>query len=270
MDLMVNFSDAAGELVRAGEIEVDFFKTPDWEWIAAPASELRPVRVHFGVRIGAIGAWTYDRQAVRRWLERTGTRFVNVHLSPQGMEMWNFDARWCDPGSVERATARLHRDIEIYTDTFGPAGVIVENVPFWNDKPEDELMCKPGALPEVIHETVMSHGCGLLLDFAHARITAAGLGMDPREYIQRLPVHRLRECHVSGVAEVNGRLCDHVAMQPDDWDLLAWGLEHIRAGRWSTPDALTFEYGGLGKTFAPRSRRDVLREQVPRLREMLT
>lgn len=264
---MVNYSEAAAELARAGEIEVDCFKTPEWEWIAAPAGKLRPVRVHFGVQIGNLHAWTYDRQAMRRWMDRTGTRLANVHLAPNGPEMWNLDPQACDAGNIERATARLHRDIEIYTDTFGAENVIVENVPFWGFG--DELMCKPGALPGVISEIVMAHGCGLLLDFAHARIAAAALGMDAREYIAALPVRNLRECHISGIAEIDGRLCDHVPMQAADWDLLAWGMEQIRAGRWSTPWALAFEYGGLGEKYAERSDRNVLRDQAPRVWEMI-
>ena len=264
---MINFSEQAGELVRAGEIEVDFFKAPEWEWIVAPAEKIRPVRVHFDVQIGYLRAWTYDRVTMRRWMERTGTTLANVHLSPNGSEVWVLDPLQCDAAAVERVTTRLHKDLSIYVDTFGAGNVVVENMPFWNS--DWTWTCKPGVLPGVIHEIVTTHGCGLLLDFGHAKIAAAALGMDAREYIVSLPVRNLRECHISGVVETNGRLNDHAPMQPPDWDLLAWGMDNIRAGRWGKPWALAFEYGGMGDRFAWRSDRNVIREQAPRIREMI-
>lgn len=268
MKLMVNYSEPARDLVKSGAIRFDFFKAPEWEWVAGPAMKVKPVRVHFGPAIGALSCWTYDRAAMRQWMKRTGTRYANVHLMPQGSEIWVLDPRARDAESVSKALARLHRDIEIYVDTFGAENVLVENVPHWGGRP-DELMCMPGALPEVIHEIVTSHGVGLLLDFAHARISAMSLGMDVKQYIQALPIQQLRECHVTGIADVDGKLRDHMPMQDVDWGLLGWGIEQIRSGRWSRPWAIGFEYGGLGEKFAWRCDPEVLRQQVPRLREMV-
>ena len=133
-------------------------------------------------------------------------------------------------------------------------------------------------------------GCGLLLDLAHVRLAARVLGVDVRQYAEALPVERIREIHVTGVQRVEGRwlermqrqevapaemqrltgrLIDHLPMTGEDWSLCEWAMGQIRAGRWSRPWIVTFEYGGVGPLWEALTDADALRTQVPRLRRIV-
>jgi uncharacterized protein (UPF0276 family) len=105
----------------------------------------------------------------------------------------------------------------------------------------------------------------LLLDLAHARITADTLGIDVKDYIKSLPLDRLVEMHITGVQKHNGVLTDHFGLDQKDWEILDWALKQIQAGLWRNPEILAFEYGGVGEVFAWRTRVEVLESQVPRL-----
>ena len=46
-------------------------------------------------------------------------------------------------------------------------------------------------------------------------------------------------------------------------------MGQIRAGRWSRPWIITFEYGGVGPLWEALTDADALRTQVPRLRRIV-
>ena len=52
MHLAINYSSAAAKLVQDGKINIDYFKTPDWDWMVEEAKTLRPVAVHFTLEAG--------------------------------------------------------------------------------------------------------------------------------------------------------------------------------------------------------------------------
>jgi len=268
MKLLVNYSEPARELLAEKRIAFDYFKTPDWESIVGPATKVKPVQVHFAVNLGDVACWTYDRKAIKEWLKRTGTRYVNTHAAPTLYDLWIFDPKNVTPVQLANAKARLDMDLGIYIDEFGADRLTVENVPYWGRGvvPNQSFV---GTLPEIMSHVVTHNKVGLLLDFAHARITANALGMDVKEYISALPVQSLRELHVSGVQEIDGRLRDHMALQDADWELVSWGMEQIRAGRWAKPWAIALEYGGVGEKFEWRSDKGQLATQVERLRELI-
>ena len=60
---------------------------------------------------------------------------------------------------------------------------------------------------------------GLLLDVAHARITAANTAQDERAYFEKLPLGRAVQIHLSRHSLLDGRARDsHDALEDDDWD----------------------------------------------------
>ncbi len=114
-------------------------------------------------------------------------------------------------------------------DHFGSENVILENANYDPNYQVPTLVIQP----EVISRVVAESGCGLLLDLAHARMSAVYLGIDMREYISRLPVHALRELHVAGTRYVaeQQRLVDHYPMTDEDWSLTEWALDNIHQRR---------------------------------------
>jgi uncharacterized protein (UPF0276 family) len=92
-----------------------------------------------------------------------------------------------------------------------------------------EYVCDPAIFSELIEAI----GCEVLLDLAHARISAHNLGWpDPRAYLQALPLHKVREIHINRPQYDPTReqmLDRHLPIQMDDLDLLRWTLDHTPA-----------------------------------------
>lgn len=266
MKLAVNYSPQAEALLTDGQIEIDLFKCPDWPEMIGKAAALRPAYVHFPLMAGRGNIEKVGWEKIEALLNSTATSFVNTHLAP----------RASDFGMPLDTTSRAHseelframvRDIERLARRFGERAIILENAN-WDpsyDIPQAVL------LPELICRVVNETGCGLLLDLAHARMAAAWLGMDDREYIERLPVRYLRELHVTGTQydPVQARLVDHFPMTAADWTLTEWALGEISADEWARPQIVALEYGGVGPGFGWRSQSGVLALEVPRLRELV-
>lgn len=254
MQLAVNYSPQAEALRREGRIEIDLYKCPDWPDLINQAREVRPIYVHFPLNTGSLGEVDWDQ--AERMLADTGTPFVNLHLIarpeqfPEGLDS-------------ERIADALVADVHTVIRRFGAERVMVENVIYRGAG--DSRMLRAVVEPAVIGRVLEETGCGLLLDTAHAWITAESLRMDPREYVSQLPVHRLREWHITGTQHDGTRWRDHMPLRAEDWDLAEWVAEQIAAGEWAKPWVASLEYGGIGPLFEWRSDATVIAEQVPRL-----
>jgi len=258
MQLAINFSNAAAELLAAGKIRLDRFKTPDWPDMISAASKFLPVAVHFGINVGADDSFTTDWAQADRIAHETHTKLINVHLAPRAKDF---------PDPDPRAVAnRLITDVCKAAAFFGPDRVMAENIPLGNPEENFAPACVD---PVVIAEVLAESGAGLLLDISHARLSAMHLGIDERDYLESLPVERIREMHVTGLQTVDGRLRDHMPFTPADWEITRWAFDRIAAGDWATPDIVAFEYGGVGGKFEWRTDRAAIAEQVPILYDLV-
>ena len=131
-----------------------------------------------------------------------------------------------------------------------PVPLLLENMPQW-PTPEWDPATSPAFITRVLDET----HCGLLLDLAHVRVSAANLGRKVHAYAEELPLDRVVEIHVSGPRREDRWWHDsHETMVDEDYALLAWVLERAR------PRAVTLEY---------YFEREPLEMQLRRLRAML-
>lgn len=138
-----------------------------------------------------------------------------------------------------------------------PVPLLLENIPLFPNLAH-MFICEPDFVATVLHET----GRDLLLDLAHARVSADVLGLDVHDYLARLPLERTVELHVSGprplreleperqavvcnnaasvthmVAFSPDNLVDaHEPMQEADYALLEWTLQRTQ------PKAISLEY----------------------------
>jgi uncharacterized protein (UPF0276 family) len=292
-----NYCPEAAHLLGAGRASFDLFKCPAWPDLIATARELVPVYVHFPLAVGwgagtAIDSETgtpaaWDRIASQ--LSATGTPLVNLHLAPPAVLCANRDAGGSAGPIGLGAVERLIVDVAGVVDRVGSSRVVLEN-----DYESIGATVNPALRPETFHAVLNATDAGLLLDLAHAQLAARRLGVDPREYIESLPVSRLRELHVSGAQHlkpawagmlraggvdadaidrflersVDG-MCDHLPLTPDDWALTEWALERIRVGAWPRPWVVSLEYGGVGPWFASVTTESVLAHHLPRLAELL-
>lgn len=131
-----------------------------------------------------------------------------------------------------------------------PVPILVENLDY-NPGGAYETICQP----EFICRVMDTVNVGLLLDLAHARISAAALGLSVREYLLRLPLERVGQIHVNHPESNGTRLWDaHEALREEDYELLEWSLVRCQ------PRAVTLEYN--------RDEAEIL-TQTGRLRQIL-
>lgn len=99
--------------------------------------------------------------------------------------------------------------------------------------------------PAFIREVTEESGAEFLLDVSHAYGSALYLGIDFKEYLDRLPMDQLYEIHINGW--INGRndLMSHVAMSEDTYTILEMILD-----KYKTPEILTIEYGRMDDRMA--------------------
>lgn len=256
MKFALNYSPQAAELLRAGDIDIDLFKCPDWPHLIEQARQQRPVYIHFPLVAGQHNIDQVGLQRIADLQDRTETHCVNTHISARYEDL-------TDPENADAAVEVMLHDMLPLVEHFGPHGVMAENVPYPDIPPN-----KPRVVvePDVIRRVIEACDCSLLLDIAHARLTAENLGRDVHAYIEQLPLERLRELHVTGVGiNREGLREDHLPMTDDDWALFEWALENIRSGRWARPAVIACEYGGVGPLFDWRSDPDVIAHDIPRM-----
>ena len=262
MQLAINYSKEADRLVQDGSIHVDLFKCPDWPDMIQQASLHRPVAVHFPINVGTPGDMDYDFDRIARLMQETGTPYVNLHLAPFSQDYPAVDPERPEPEQAKQVIENALQQIMAFTQFIGPERVIVENDPYRGRQGD---ILRTGAEPETMRYLLGETGCGLLLDIAHARISAHYLGVDEKAYLLDFPVDHLQELHFAGLHNQDGRLEDHLPILETDWPVLDWVLEKIKSGAWASPWMLAFEYGGVGRKFEYRSDPIPMAEQVPRL-----
>ncbi|MDZ7705467.1 MAG: DUF692 family protein [Trueperaceae bacterium] len=252
--LAINYSPEAAQLLAEGAVEVDLFKCPDWPDVMGAALDHRPIYVHFPLVAGRGTLADTDWLRLETLLEQSATGLVNVHL--------HADPDAADPDALAE---RWLADLALLSGRFGAERVVAENIIYFGPGGKTAAAATD---PDLISRVLRDSGVGLLLDLAHARISALHYGCDARDYIAALPTERLRELHVTGTGQHEGRWRDHLAMSDADWALLVWGLEHL-GHAWSRPDVIALEYGGVGPLFSWRSEREVIARSLPRLRALL-
>jgi uncharacterized protein (UPF0276 family) len=242
MKFAINYSPQAAELLSASRIEIDYFKTPPWPEMIAIVQGYCPVAVHFDLKAGSGQKFETDFSSIENILNTTATRYVNLHLAADLRDGLPFEPDDPSPLEVQKVIENLYADVAVAVRHFGSERVILENTPYRIGEGHIVRTC---VYPDVISEIITAHNCGLLLDISHARISAATLGMDTKEYILALPAQRLRELHFTGLHELeDGSLMDHLPIQETDWPWLKWVLYGISHDGWGKPHMLALEYGG--------------------------
>lgn len=259
MKLAVNYSAPLRRLLEEKAVQVDLIKCPDWEGMIAEAEQLGEVTIHFGLKAGMGVTHKVDFSRIKALSARTQTPHVNTHLvTPE-------DFKPNDRQALESINQLWREEITLMVDQFGKESVALEQFPYTDATPN----ILPAADSEIFSQVILDTDCRLLLDLAHAKITSESLDIDVKDYIRALPLDRLVELHVTGIQPHNGILTDHFQMEPQDWDLLEWALGQIKAGNWREPKVVAFEYGGIGETFVWRTEYDFLKDQIPRLYELV-
>ena len=289
MEFSVNYSHAAADLLRRGEIQLDRFKCPAWPDLVPTVQAIHPIYVHFPLRVGAGIGDAIDTETnqpadwskVETLLAQTDTPFVNLHFSPKAADHPDIPVDSTQPDHIEMLIERTVQDTRAVAARFGTERVIVEN----NYARTGGLISSAHS-PEVIRRAVEESGCGFLFDVSHARLAAQDLEVGIWEYIRELPVERTREIHVTGIQRLDGhwidvaqgagvdaaiirtiagQSSDHLPMTEKDWEFAAWMMEQVHSGAWGHPWTVAFEVGGVNGLFEAVADKEVMAEQIPRL-----
>jgi len=287
-----NYSRPLADLVARGRATVDLYKLPAWpdlvtELTSGEATSI-PCYVHFPLLAGTGRGSPINTEtnAPPDWaqfdalIEATGTPWVSAHLGPRPEDFPHLVGATPDE-QAEAITAAEIEDLRSLVARYGADRVVGENIfEFFG------MHLHAAMLPEVITQVIEDAGCGFLLDLSHARLAANALGVDPRAYIEALPVSRIRELHLTGIQRFDafwmerlraagmgeatlppfaGHDIDHLPMTDEDWVFTEWALSRIRDGAWRTPDIVAFEVGGIGPMFEAMTIPAALEAQVPQL-----
>src|SRR5690606_16281585 len=110
-----------------GRVFPDLFKCPPWPDLIAEAAACRPVYVHFDLKAGSQALDGVDWEALRALKERTGTPYVNVHLTGLTRFFPHIPHDSEDPRHFDEVAGRMIRDVRLIAEKFGAESVIVEN-----------------------------------------------------------------------------------------------------------------------------------------------
>jgi uncharacterized protein len=252
-----NYSPALLELLRAGEVDVDWIKLslePALEDEIALCRPFRPCLVHTLPRAGLAPAQfeAVDWARLSHAIVAAGSPHVAMHLEVRKSDR-----------TTEDLIARMVRQMGVAAARL-PVPLLGENVVY---RKGSEILGM-SAETDVIRTVLRQANMGLLLDTAHLRCSAHNQGRDVREYALALPLETVREIHVAGIRrKSDGQLNDsHGEIDEADYELLAWLLERTQ------PQMVTLEYGGTGPVYERpgMSDPDALRRQLARLKEMLS
>lgn len=145
----------------------------------------------------------------------------------------------------ERCVQRLNK-----MKTFLSVPILIENLDY-NPTNAYEYVCEPGFILQVLEAT----DTGLLFDLAHARVTAQAFGKTVEDYIDQLPLDKVRQIHLNRPGWREGRLVDaHLAMEEEDYHLFEQLLQRCQ------PWSVTLEYNHNS---------ELIPIQINRIREIL-
>ena len=192
--------------------------------------------------------------------ERTGTPWIGEHLAFISADGLTEEASPTSltytvcPQLSEETVDRVVANLALLRPRFS-VPLIVENSP--------QYFVVPGStmnMVDFINEVCARTDVGLLLDLTHFLITSMNTGVDPVAELDRMPLERVIEVHISGMNAQSGVVWDdHATPAPAQvFDLLGRVLRRVR------PRAVTIEYNW--SAYFPRP---VLLDHIGRARRML-
>lgn len=139
--------------------------------------------------------------------------------------------------------------------------VMIENM---DHNPMYNRLCvmREAVEPMFITEMCEKYDLKLLLDTAHASVSAWHLNMDVYDYMAQMPLERVQEVHLIGtqLTEDQGLKDMHTPLQDHDYQLMDWLMERI------TPEVITLEYGWPGREYKWRTKEEEIVKQFTEIK----
>jgi uncharacterized protein (UPF0276 family) len=201
-------------------------------------------------------------EAIGREAERTQTPWIGEHLAFTSADGLTEGAAGAPteltytvcPQLSEETLARVVENVAALRPRM-PVPLILENSPQYFQVPGSTM-----SMTELIRRIAEACDVGLLLDLSHFLITSLNTGVDAREELERLPLERVVELHISGMSRQSGVMWDdHAEPAPAMvFELLEQALRRVR------PRAVTLEYN-----WSPTFPHTIMQAQIGRARRLL-
>jgi uncharacterized protein len=214
---------------------VDCVEVAGWSLDGAPRSHpllLHNIDLDFSLaRPGAIDdAWIVR---ARSMIAETGTPWLSLHLGFSAEEVYFEDHMLPRSAVLDRqiCRARFLDALRVARDGIG-VPLLLENLDYCPEGAYEHI-CDPAFVRDVVEAL----DCSVLLDLAHAQVSADWLDIEIEDYLDALPLKRVVQIHLSSPRRVNGRLDDcHYELLARDYSLLE------RVLRECNPRAVVLEY----------------------------
>ena len=234
MKLAVNYLQEVQELFEEGKIDfIDYMKLysingdlSPFDWCAKHSNVLFHGFVGNASNVADAKFWeNRDIELQKEYYKKGKTPYISLHINTNDAEI----------RSEEETFKTIVENVKKVKETFDME-VILENVPArYKDRSKDFL-----ASPEFITKVINELDCGFLFDIGHARQAADVLEIPFDKYVNRLPMNRLVELHMSGVSIAqDSKVCPlHGKMNEEDYEFLEDAVK-----KYDTLQIVTLEYG---------------------------
>jgi uncharacterized protein len=262
MKIGCNLSAELIELIDEKKVSVDYVK------IALPNSndEIPEKYKDYGMlllhglgtdipqHIGTTKLSGVNWNQVKDKVEFCNSQFIGLHC---GTYQSDWDGQEV---TFEMVKERMRNVLKLWKENLD-IDILIENVPYTSYyETNSPKIIKHSVSPKLINEVCTENEVGLLLDIAHAKVAASGLGMSIEDYLEALPLERVKEIHAVGTRKADSGLRDnHLEMDEDDYKILEFVLKV------TNPEIVTLEYGGFGEYFSWRSDKNAIERQVKKI-----
>ena len=252
-----NYSAGLMDLMEMEKIKIDHVKMGyfgPFMGLHDMVSRRCPILIHgFGwhEHIGMVSPEVNnDWQLMNNVIERYDNDALVVHFSVYEKDM------------IGRSTPREVLEDGIRSFINGSnRPLMIENM---DHNPMYNRLCtlKESVEPAYITEICEKFDLPFLLDTAHASVSAWHLGMDIYDYMDGLPLDRVKEVHLIGsqLTEDQGLKDTHTVLEDRDYQLMDWLMARMK------PEIITLEYGWPGNDFKWRTDEGAIYEQLTEIR----
>lgn len=263
MKIGCNYSDELYELLSNNTIDIDYFKVGAFGPfinILDQIVKIKPLLIHgfgFFEHAGMDMGNKVDWYNINKMLQKYKSPHLAFHFS-----LYDNDIK--GTYNDEILINHMINTVKVWSKNIN-VPLLIENMDYCPYYENRQSSLELSVRPEVISRACQEAKVELLLDIAHAKVSAYHLNVDIYDYLEQLPLERVREIHITGTEEDKniGLIDSHLELTKKDYDLLEYVLEK------SDPDIITLEYGWPGKDYTYRTKKHSIKEQLIKLKNYL-
>jgi uncharacterized protein (UPF0276 family) len=233
-----NWSEPLSTLILNGQANVDYIKTGAYVELENQFSRMRSLKP---ILLHGLGSFEHtgmhdiekvDFIRANQLIDKCNSPHYGLHLAIENKDI-------VPEMNEEAIHSHMSKQIQVFKKNLS-VPLLLENIP---DSPQDRIVFDhyPYVEAEKIDRLITENEVGLLLDLTHAKITALYRKWNLYDYLNELPLNRIREIHINGSGYDNdGFPADtHQSMSDEDYELLDWVLSR------SSTEIVTLEYCGI-------------------------